>query len=616
VRVLRDNDAGLMLKIALLYPPPWKIAESGDDGPPDDYRDGDLDADFFQTPYGLFSLGAQAIRAGHRVKVLNLAGYPWAKAEDVIAALDADLFGMSCWTANRRGVALAARAIKLLHPKAHVVVGGPHATPLASEMIEHHPDIDVVTLGESEDTFLELIGRIESGKALSGVAGTVQRDAAGKAVTAGERPAIKQLDALASPHDWFDTHIVMTSRGCPWQCTFCGAETTWGRGFRGQSIPYVVHSLESALERLPVKMIQIKDDTFTANRKRALDICRGIRERKLNFLWSCDTRVDVLSEDLLREMRLAGCQRLSLGVESGSQRILTAINKKITVDEIVEATEMAKKFGIRLRYYMMLGNRGETAESFRETLAFLERAQPHEYLFSCLSIYPGTLDFHDAEKAGWLKREVYFTGRFQELKIPYDASPEDEKLMADWFAENKGLRQVYRETADDFRRILDELGDHHAAHLDLGGAYYEEGELELARHHVQRALELGHPCPGLCYNYLACIAFAEGNVQGMMDELMRAAKSDPQHGVLIRNVETARAWFREQGPERGLPLQLVAQHDFRLLERTLQPTLPGPLPDDFAIWREHDPPKPVARPDLVAAGLGEANKRLRVLPVE
>lgn len=605
-----------MLKIALLYPPPWKIAESGDDGPPDDYREGDLDADFFQTPYGLFSLGAQAIRAGHRVKVLNLAGYTWAKAEQVIAALDADLFGMSCWTANRRGVALSARAIKRLHPKARVIVGGPHATPLASEMIEHHPDIDVVTLGESEDTFLELIQRIEGGQELSGVAGTVQRDVAGKAVTAGERPAIKQLDALASPHDWFDTHIVMTSRGCPWQCTFCGAETTWGRGFRGQSISYVVNSLESALERLPVKMIQIKDDTFTANKKRALDICRGIRERKLDFLWSCDTRVDVLSEELLREMRLAGCQRLSLGVESGSQRILTAINKKITVDEIIEATQMAKKFGIRLRYYMMLGNRGETAESFRETLAFLERAQPHEYLFSCLSIYPGTLDFHDAEKAGWLKREIYFTGKFQELKIPYDASPEDEKLMADWFAENKGLKQVYRETADDFRRILDELGDYHAAHLDLGGAYYEEGELQLARHHVQRALELGHPCPGLCYNYLACIAFAEGNVQGMMDELMRAAKSDPQHGVLIRNVEIARAWFREQGPERGLPLRLVAQHDFRLLERTLQPTLPGPLPDDFALWREHDPPKPVARPDLVAAGLGEAHKRLRVLPVE
>src|SRR4029077_7504660 len=168
--------------------------------------------------------------------------------------------------------------------------------------------------------------------------------------------------------------ILMTSRGCPWACTFCGAETTWGRGFRGQSVRYVLGAMEHVTARLPVKMIQIKDDTFTTNKKRVMELCRGIRDRKLSFFWSCDTRVDLLSEELLREMRLAGCQRLSLGVESGSQAILDAIDKKITVDEILESTALAKKFGIRVRYYMMLGNRGETKETFQETLDFLERA--------------------------------------------------------------------------------------------------------------------------------------------------------------------------------------------------------------------------------------------------
>src|SRR5262249_17948741 len=209
------------------------------------------------------------------------------------------------------------------------------------------------------------------------------------------------------------------------QCTFCGAETTWGRGFRGQSVPAVLDSLENALARLPVRMIQIKDDTFTTNKKRVLEICQGIRERKLQFFWSCDTRVDVLSDELLREMRLAGCQRLSLGVESGSPTILKAIHKKITTDKIIESTNLAKKYGVEVRYYMMLGNRGETRETFHETLDFLERAKPHQYLFSCLSIYPGTIDFDDAEKAGWLNREVYFSGRFQEYKTPFDSSPED-----------------------------------------------------------------------------------------------------------------------------------------------------------------------------------------------
>ena len=124
------------MRIALLYPPPWKLAAPGEpldrngDGPPSEYKEGDLDPDFWQTPYGLLSLGAQAIRAGHQVKLFNLSAFAWTRVTQVIRALDADLFAMSCWTANRRGVALVARCIRKYHPKAHILVGGPHATPL------------------------------------------------------------------------------------------------------------------------------------------------------------------------------------------------------------------------------------------------------------------------------------------------------------------------------------------------------------------------------------------------------------------------------------------------------------------------------------------------------
>jgi hypothetical protein len=475
-------------------------------------------------------------------------------------------------------------------------------------MLAHHLAIDTVCVAESEETFMDLVGRRERGEPLLGIPGTVYRGPDG-IVTAPERPAIADLDTLASPHDYFATHIVMTSRGCPWACTFCGAEASWGRGFRGQSTSYVLDALEAALERLPVRMIQIKDDTFTTNRKRVVELCQGIRARKLNFLWSCDTRVDVLSEPLLHEMRLAGCQRLSLGVESGSPKILASIDKKITVDKIIHSAELAKKYGIQVRFYMMLGNRGETAETFRETLAFLERAKPHQYLFSCLSIYPGTRDFEDAEKAGWLNRDVYFEGDFQELKTPYDATPEDAALMSEWFSHNSGVKEAYREGVAEYQAILERLGDHHAAHLDLGAAYLREGELgngevssrnlDAAERHVRRAMELGHPLPGLCLNHLACIAFARGDVQGMQDNFSDAARRDPQHWVLIQNVQAARAWFARGGPGKGLPLSLAAQHDFALLERNTQPALPGPLPDDFAVWTT--PPAPRERARAVGA---------------
>src|SRR5579859_771502 len=115
---------------------------------------------------------------------------------------------MSCWTSNRRGVALVAREIKLAHPQAHVLIGGPHATPFAREMLEHYPDIDTVSVGESEETFMELVGRLERGEPASGIAGTHYR--AGGAVVAGPpRGSIHDLDQLASPHEYFDTHIVM-----------------------------------------------------------------------------------------------------------------------------------------------------------------------------------------------------------------------------------------------------------------------------------------------------------------------------------------------------------------------------------------------------------------------
>ena len=122
------------------------------DGPPDGYAQGDLDGDFYQTPYGLFSLGAQALRAGHQVKVYNLSAFAWSKVEEVVRTLEADVYGMSCWTANRRGVRMVAKCIKAHHPRAHVVVGGPHATPLGPELLRHYPDVDTVCVGESDLT--------------------------------------------------------------------------------------------------------------------------------------------------------------------------------------------------------------------------------------------------------------------------------------------------------------------------------------------------------------------------------------------------------------------------------------------------------------------------------
>jgi hypothetical protein len=192
--------------------------------------------------------------------------------------------------------------------------------------------------------------------------------------------------------------------------------------------------------------------------------------------------------------------------------------------------------------------------------------------------------------------------------------------MNEWFAGHSGLQECYQEDVADARAILDRVGDYHAAHMDLGAAHLREGDLAAAERHILRALELGYPVPGLAQNHLAVIAFTRGDVQGMQDHFMTAAKEDPQHHVLMGNVQATRAWFKERGPDRGVPLALKVRHDFQLLERTQQPTLPGPLPEDFADWQRV--PSTAAEPGIpephqvMLEGhekIGFPKKRLRVL---
>jgi len=565
------------VRIVLLYPPPWKVG-SDSDGAPVGLRDGDLDADFFQMPYGLLSLAAQAMAAGHQVRIANLSSWPWRRVEELVAAIDADLFGLSCFTANRRGTALVAAAIKRHQPSAHVTVGGPHASALPLEMLREHPAIDSVAVGEGEQTLLELASRLESGQSLAGLAGLATR--AGKVGPA--RGRIEQLDTLVPPQEHFATHVVMTSRGCPGRCSYCAKEAVWGKPWKAHSVGYVIDLLEKAVARVPVRMLMVKDDTFTADKTRALAICEGIRQRGIRFLWSCDTRADALSEELLRAMRLAGCQRISLGVESGSPSVLKAIGKNVTPDRVVQVTKAARRFGIQVRYFMMLGNRGETEATVGESLTFLQQADPDQYVFACLSVYPGTRDWADLEKMGYVHRQVWFDGDFLELKMPFDADERQTEVMSRVFEQHRGMRDLHRQTLDECRAALELLGDHHAAHLDVAGACWRAGDLEGTRRHAIKALEHGLPVPGLAHNYLACAASAAGDRAGMLEALQTAEREDPWHPALQHNLRLVRGWM-DAGSREALP-KLMGRHDFAILERPVQPMLPGPLAADWVRW--------------------------------
>ena len=331
------------MRIVLLYPPPQAIRSSS--RPPGAAID---KSDACLPPYGMLSLAAQALRAGHQVKAFNLSTFPWDEIEAMVRALEADVFGLTCFTSNRRGVAQVAECVRKHHRRAHVVVGGPHVTALPAATLEHCGAIDTVVIGEGEATFGELIDRLEAARATEGIAGTAWRGAEGARV-GPPRERIADLDSLAPVQEYFPYSLLLTSRGCPGQCTFCASNAMWGRRVSFHSADYVLDTIEGLLGQIPARTVMIKDDTFTASRKRTMRICEGILRRKLNFLWSCDTRADALDEELLRAMRLAGCQQISLGVESASPEVLRNIRKRQNPQRVLEVTRLARKYGLRVR---------------------------------------------------------------------------------------------------------------------------------------------------------------------------------------------------------------------------------------------------------------------------
>jgi tetratricopeptide (TPR) repeat protein len=145
---------------------------------------------------------------------------------------------------------------------------------------------------------------------------------------------------------------------------------------------------------------------------------------------------------------------------------------------------------------------------------------------------------------------------------------------------------MYRPTLEDFEQVLAAVPESSGAHMDVAGAAIERGQWDKALAHLDAAAKLRYPCPGLLLNHRAVIAARTGDYETMMAAFTQASRIDPQHFVLIRNINQARAWFKADGPKQKLPLELEARHDFQLLERTLQPTLPGPLPADLGPWLE------------------------------
>jgi len=310
------------------------------------------------------------------------------------------------------GVALdSADKIKQVKPDTIVVLGGYHPT-FEFESVLEEQSVDVVVRGEGEYTLLELVQTIENGGDLRDVQGLAfHDDSDGALVLTPDRPVIADLDELPFPafhlfpmekyrilNITTNVATIITTRGCPMQCSFCSSAALHGHKLRRRSYQNVVDEVEMRLKEQNIDTIAFMDDTFTLNKRFVYDFCAEIKRRGLKFWWGCTSRVDTLDEDLLETMKDAGCITIFIGVESADQQMLEKMNKNITVSKTESAFRLARKVGIRTIASCVIGMPEDTRESMNKTIAFVKKLNPSYALYSLATPYPGTRFYNETFK--------------------------------------------------------------------------------------------------------------------------------------------------------------------------------------------------------------------------
>ncbi|MFC1624664.1 B12-binding domain-containing radical SAM protein [Candidatus Omnitrophota bacterium] len=335
------------------------------------------------------------------------------------------LVGLSCVTSTIKAGHDVATSIKERFPDLKIVVGGVHSTAVPERTLREFPSFDIVVKGEGEESLLELYNTIADGGDLSKVKGLAYRVSDSDVLDTGSRPLINDLDCLPFPDrdllnvDLYKrTHTsrafsrlnkniseIMTARGCPYSCIFCASKVTFGRYVRYRSVENVIGEMEECIAKYKTNHFSMLDDTFTFKKDMLYPVCDYLKTKKVS--WDCSTRVDRVSEEMLKRIVESGCEKISFGVESGSEKILKLMGKDISISKIEEACRLSRKVGVRyLETTFMLGNHPlETMDDIHDTINLIMKIDPDLVVFSITSPFPGTELNRIMKEGGYLGTE-------------------------------------------------------------------------------------------------------------------------------------------------------------------------------------------------------------------
>jgi radical SAM superfamily enzyme YgiQ (UPF0313 family) len=303
-------------------------------------------------------------------------------------------------------IQLSQKIKELNGPKVALI--GVHAAFFHNELAKC---CDFIIRGEPDTVLANLVNCIERGQDARRVNGITWNDRGHVCVNKNEKP-IENLDGLPFQaidllsKKYYDIltkrrpiAFMITSRGCPFRCAFCSAKFYSGK-YRYRSAKHVVDEMKFLLNK-GFKDITFFDDSFTANKKRVIDLCDIIQEDKLDVTWRCLSRVDALDGEMLKKMKQAGCYQVQFGVESGNQSILNSMKKGISIERIWKTFGLCDSMGIETVGFFMLGYPGETIESINETIKTAHKISPDFVTFNLFTPLPGSEIFNSMDKKEW-----------------------------------------------------------------------------------------------------------------------------------------------------------------------------------------------------------------------
>lgn len=327
-----------------------------------------------------------------------------------------DLVALTALTPTIGRALETAQVVKETLPDSIVVMGGYHPTFNFIETLEDE-NVDIVIRGEGEYIMLNLVQALENQSSLHDVKGIVFEDKNSKEIVVNpEAPLIQDLDELPFPAlnllpmnkyrllD-MDTHMttMITTRGCPMQCSFCSSAAMHGKKNRERSVENIVDEIEYLKTNYDIDTIAFMDDTFTLKKRKVMAICDEILKRNIEIMWGCTSRVDTLDEKLLKKMKEAGCITIFIGVESADQQQLDNMCKNTTIAKIENAFKIARKLKIRTIASVALGMPGDTKEIMNKTVKFVHKLKPNYAIYSLATPYPGTRFYKEAFEKNLIK---------------------------------------------------------------------------------------------------------------------------------------------------------------------------------------------------------------------